>query len=56
MIPLMGICMAVLSAMIYQVQFNPTIAHSAGIVASAMLFIYLGAFAIGFQATVWTYT
>jgi hypothetical protein len=48
--------MAVQSAMIYQVQYNTLIAHSAGIVASAMLFIYLGAFAIGFQATVWCYT
>ncbi len=56
MISLMGAVMAIQAALIYQVQYKTSIAHEAGIGASAMLFIYLGAFAIGFQGTVWAYT
>jgi hypothetical protein len=56
MIALMAVVMAIQAALIYQVQHKTALAHAAGIGAAAMLFIYLGAFAIGFQATVWAYT
>lgn len=56
MIALMGVVMAIQAALIYQVQNKTPIAHAAGIGASAMLFIYLGAFSIGFQGTAWVYT
>jgi sugar porter (SP) family MFS transporter len=55
MISLMAAVMAVQTALIYQVQFNTSSAHTAGIAAAAMLFIFQGAFTIGFQATVWVY-
>ncbi|KKA24854.1 hypothetical protein T310_1122 [Rasamsonia emersonii CBS 393.64] len=55
MIGLMGAVMAVQAALIYQVQYNTPISRPAGIAASAMLFVYLGAFAVGFQSTVWVY-
>jgi hypothetical protein len=55
MIGLMAAVMAVQAAMIYQVQYNTPLAKQAGIAASAMLFVYLGAFAVGFQSTVWVY-
>ena len=55
MISLMAIVFAIQAALIYQVQFSTASAHSAGIAAAAMLFIYEGAFTIGFQATVWVY-
>lgn len=55
MIGLMGAVMAVQAALIYQVQYNTPISKPAGIGASAMLFVYLGAFAVGFQSTVWVY-
>jgi hypothetical protein len=57
MISVMAAVMAVQAALIYQVQ-NATgtaIAHTSGIAAAAMLFIFQGAFTIGFQATVWVY-
>ncbi|MCJ1359120.1 MAG: hypothetical protein MMC33_009120 [Icmadophila ericetorum] len=47
--------MAVFAALIYQVQHNTSIAHASGIGAAAMLFVFQGAFTIGFQATVWVY-
>ena len=53
MITLMAVVMAVQAALIYQVQYQTSVAHTAGIGAAAMLFIYQGAFTIGFQATVW---
>lgn len=53
MIAVMASVMAVQAALIYQVQFATAIATSAGAAAAAMLFIYQGAFTIGFQATVW---
>jgi hypothetical protein len=53
MISLMAAVMAVQSALIYQVQNNTSIAHTSGIAAAAMLFVFQGAFTIGFQATVW---
>ncbi|KAL1964896.1 hypothetical protein VTN77DRAFT_6249 [Rasamsonia byssochlamydoides] len=55
MIGLMGAVMAVQAALIYQVQYSTPISKPAGIGASAMLFVYLGAFAVGFQSTVWVY-
>lgn len=53
MISVMAAVMAVQAALIYQTQHNTSIAHSCGIAAAAMLFIFQGAFTIGFQATVW---
>ncbi|KAF5627990.1 sugar transporter STL1 [Fusarium sp. NRRL 52700] len=44
-----------LAGLIYQVENNTSTAHAAGIAAAAMLFIFQGAFTIGFQATVWVY-
>jgi hypothetical protein len=55
MIAVMGAVMAIQSALIYQVQNKTPIAYESGIAASAMLFIYLGAFSIGFQGTAWVY-
>ena len=55
MISVMAAVMAVQAALIFQVQHNTSIAHTAGIGAAAMLFIFQGAFTIGFQATVWVY-
>jgi predicted neutral ceramidase superfamily lipid hydrolase len=53
MIFLMASVMAVQCGLIYQVQYNTSIAKATGAAAAAMLFIYQGAFTIGFQATVW---
>ncbi|KAK7438970.1 hypothetical protein Landi51_11391 [Colletotrichum acutatum] len=55
MISVMAVVMAVQAALIYQVQNSTAIAKSAGIGAAAMLFVFQGAFTIGFQATVWVY-
>ncbi|ENH67628.1 Sugar transporter STL1 [Fusarium oxysporum f. sp. cubense race 1] len=55
MISVMAATMAVQAGLIYQVENNTATAHSAGIAAAAMLFIFQGAFTIGFQATVWVY-
>lgn len=55
MISVMAAVMAVQAALIYQVQFDTSIAKNAGIAAAAMLFVFQGAFTIGFQATVWVY-
>ena len=55
MISIMAAVMAVFAALIYQVQHQTTIAHTSGIGAAAMLFVFQGAFTIGFQATVWVY-
>ncbi|KAF2849684.1 general substrate transporter [Plenodomus tracheiphilus IPT5] len=55
MISLMAVVMAVQAGLIYQVQHATASAHTAGIAAAAMLFIFQGAFTIGFQATVWVY-
>jgi hypothetical protein len=53
MIFVMASVLATQAGLIYQVQNNTAIAKSAGIAAAAMLFIFEGAFTIGFQATVW---
>ncbi|KAL1311500.1 hypothetical protein AAFC00_001623 [Neodothiora populina] len=55
MVSLMALVMAVQAALIYQVEKGTSIAHSAGIGAATMLFVFQGAFTIGFQATVWVY-
>ena len=55
MISLMAAVMAVQAALVRQVQYSTPIKHTAGIGAAAMLFIFQGAFTIGFQATVWVY-
>ncbi|KAF4990462.1 hypothetical protein FGRMN_8455 [Fusarium graminum] len=47
--------MAVQAGLIYQVENNTSSAKAAGIAAAAMLFVFQGAFTIGFQATVWVY-
>ncbi|KAM0212468.1 hypothetical protein ACHAQD_009769 [Fusarium lateritium] len=51
----MAVTMAVQAGLIYQVENNTASAHAAGIAAAAMLFIFQGAFTVGFQATVWVY-
>lgn len=53
MISVMAAVMAVQAALIYQVEYKTEIAHSCGIAAAVMLFVFQGAFTIGFQATVW---
>ena len=53
MISLMAAVMAAQSALIYQVQYETSSAHASGAAAAAMLFVFQGAFTIGFQATVW---
>ncbi|CAG8887295.1 unnamed protein product [Penicillium egyptiacum] len=55
MVSVMAAVMVVQTALIYQVQNNTAIARQSGIAAAAMLFIFQGAFTIGFQATVWVY-
>ncbi|KAF6802603.1 hexose carrier [Colletotrichum sojae] len=55
MISVMAAVMATQAGLIYQVQNETSIAHAAGIGAAVMLFIFQGAFTIGFQATVWVY-
>jgi hypothetical protein len=55
MISLMACIMAVQAALIFQVQNNTSSAKKAGEAAAAMLFLFEGAFTIGFQATVWVY-
>ncbi|MCJ1246521.1 hypothetical protein MMC30_003729 [Trapelia coarctata] len=55
MISLMAAVMAVQAGLVYQVQYDTAIAYAAGIGGAAMLFVFQGAFTIGFQATVWVY-
>jgi len=55
MISLMAAVMAVQAGLVRQVQYSTPSKHSAGSAAAAMLFIFQGAFTIGFQATVWVY-
>jgi hypothetical protein len=55
MISLMAAVMAVQAALVYQVQNATAIAQAAGIGGAVMLFVFEGAFTIGFQATVWVY-
>lgn len=55
MISLMAAVMAAQAGLVRQVQYNTSVKHAAGAAAAAMLFIFQGAFTIGFQATVWVY-
>ncbi|KAG6293246.1 hypothetical protein E4U46_007822 [Claviceps purpurea] len=55
MISVMAAAMAVQSGLIYQIENETSAARSAGIAATLMLFLFQGAFTIGFQATVWVY-
>ncbi|TDZ54588.1 Sugar transporter STL1 [Colletotrichum trifolii] len=55
MISLMAAVMAAQAGLIYQVQNATPAAHAAGIGAAVMLFLFQGAFTIGFQSTVWVY-
>ena len=55
MISLMAAVMAAQAGLVRQVQYGTASKHSAGSAAAAMLFIFEGAFTIGFQATVWVY-
>ena len=55
MISFMAAVFATQAALIYQVQNKTSSAHSSGIAAAVMLFLFQGAFTIGFQATVWVY-
>ena len=51
----MATAMAVQAALIYQAENDTSASRGAGIGAAAMLFIFHGAFTVGFQATVWLY-
>lgn len=55
MVSLMACVFAIMCGLVRQIEFKTSLAHSCGAAAAAMLFIYLGAFTIGFQATVWVY-
>ncbi|KAI6849200.1 general substrate transporter [Hortaea werneckii] len=55
MVALMAAVMATQTGLIYAVDNKPSMKTQAGIGAAAMLFIFQGAFTIGFQATVWVY-
>lgn len=55
MISLMAAVMVVQTGLIWNVQNKTSIATSCGAGAAAMLFIFQGAFTVGFQATVWVY-
>lgn len=55
MISLMAAVMAAQAGLVRQVQYGTASKHPAGSAAAAMLFIFEGAFTIGFQATVWVY-
>lgn len=54
-ISFMSAVMIVQTGLIYNVQNKTSIAKGCGIGAAAMLFLFEGAFTIGFQATVWVY-
>jgi hypothetical protein len=55
MIAVMACVMIVQTGLIYNVQNNTPIAPACGRAAAAMLFLFEGAFTVGFQATVWVY-
>lgn len=55
MVSLMAAVMVVQTGLIYNVEKKTSIAKQCGIGAAAMLFVFEGAFTIGFQATVWVY-
>jgi hypothetical protein len=53
MVSLMSAVMATQTGLIYSVQNKLPNQHATGSAAAAMLFIFQGAFTIGFQAVVW---
>lgn len=55
MISLMSAIMVVQTGLIFNVEHATSIARPCGIAAAVMLFLFEGAFTIGFQATVWVY-
>lgn len=55
MISLMAAVMVVQTGLIWNVEKQTAIATACGAGAAAMLFVFQGAFTIGFQATVWVY-
>ena len=55
MISVMALVMATQAALVYQVQYKREVAYAAGIAGAVMLFLFEGAFTVGFQATVWVY-
>lgn len=55
MISLMAAAMATQAGLICQIENKTPSARVAAIAATAMLFVFQGAFTVGFQATVWVY-
>ncbi len=55
MIAFMSAIMVVQTGLIYNVEKGTSIKTGCGIGAAVMLFLFEGAFTIGFQATVWVY-
>lgn len=55
MIAVMAAVMTVQTGLIYNVQYSTSIHSACAIGAAVMLFVFEGAFTIGFQATVWVY-
>ncbi|APA12168.1 hypothetical protein sscle_09g069380 [Sclerotinia sclerotiorum 1980 UF-70] len=55
MISVMSAVMIVQTGLIYNVQYHTELKKACGIGAAIVLFIFEGAFTIGFQATVWVY-
>ncbi|KAM0751967.1 general substrate transporter [Meredithblackwellia eburnea MCA 4105] len=51
----MTIIFAAMTGATHQIQHAASNAHSMGIFAAALSFLYLGSFTVGFQATVWVY-
>lgn len=51
----MAAIMVVQTGLVYNVDHHTSIHHACGIAAAVMLFLFQGAFTIGFQATVWVY-
>ena len=47
--------MVVQTGLVYNVQHQTSIAKGCGVGAAVMLFLFEGAFTVGFQATVWVY-
>lgn len=55
MVSLMAAIMVVQTGLVYNVDKKTSIQHACSIAAAIMLFLFQGAFTIGFQATVWVY-
>lgn len=55
MVFVMAVALSAQSGLVYQIDNQTTAAQTAATAAAVVLFIYQGAFAIGFQATVWVY-